>query len=153
MHDARLNGLAGVPREGCVAARAPHLITPIYFADHFPTTGTGFRILANECGGGQGVCRARMGNITVQALDLKAFGTGPGITDAALPGTGQKSVALGGCAAPNELGGHRGLGLTLGILIASLAHIANAAEEQIALLLNGQELLVHLRLYFPVGLH
>jgi hypothetical protein len=94
-----------------------------------------------------------MSNITIQALDLKAIGTGPRITEAALPGAGQKSIALGDRAASNELGGHRGLGLTLGILIATLADIPNATEEQIALLLNGQELLVHLNLYVPVDLH
>ena len=147
--NARLDGLTGVPGEGGMTGNAPHLVAPIDFRYHLPTTRTGLRILPNKGRCRKTGLRACMGRIALQSLDFEAFGTGPRTTDATLPSGGQEAVAVGGCAATNELGGNGPHLLSVHTLFASLANIIHAPPKRRALPGNISQL----RRHFPLQLY
>ena len=68
-----------------------------------------------------------MGRIAFESLDFEAFRTGPGVTEAALPGRGQEAGTIGRSTPTDELGGNRFRLLSVHALLASRANIVHAS--------------------------
>jgi len=90
-----------------------------------------------------------VGRVSLGALDFKALGAGPQITQAALPGAREEAVTARGGTAANELGGDGSARRTAhGHLVSPRPHILHSVPEGSSFSRNGVELFVA----FPIEL-
>jgi hypothetical protein len=98
----RLDG-ASSPAECGVALRTEHLVTPVNLENHRSALGAVARIALEHLGRLEAVGIARVLGFAVSAATLVTVGTGPHLTQTALPRSAQKALAVRVRASPDKL--------------------------------------------------